>query len=104
MDISQLFLAIGILLCGFMCAMYLSFTIPILQWSGIDKVSWPIALVLLAIAAMATPVPFIPKAKRAIAESPHKMSFAVGYFFVALYAGGGLLTLLLLPFRIASGI
>jgi len=87
-----------------MVAVYAVLSTPSLQWPGMDDVVWHTALALLVVSSIATPVPFIPIGKRAIAASPHKHSFAVGYFFVALYTGIGIGTLVLLPFRIASGI
>jgi hypothetical protein len=65
---------------------------------------WPTALVLLIISSIATPVPFVSSCRRAIAASPHKRSFAIGYFFVASYTAIGICTIVLIPFRAASGI
>jgi hypothetical protein len=104
MDISRSFLVLGLVLAGFTAMLFLVLSTPTLQWSGMDNVVWPTALVLPAISSIATPVPFVPFGKRAIGASPHKRSFAIGYFFVALYTGIGIGTMILLPFRMASGI
>jgi hypothetical protein len=69
-----------------------------------DDVVWPAALALLVISCLATPLPFVPYFKRALAASPYRRSFALGYFFVALYTAMGIGILILLPFRMASGI
>jgi hypothetical protein len=74
MDVSRFFLVLGTLLAGFMAT------------------------------AIVTPVPFVPSGKRAIAASPHKRSFAIGYFFVALYTVIGICAIVLIPLRAASGI
>jgi|HubBroStandDraft_1064217.scaffolds.fasta_scaffold1218241_1 hypothetical protein len=104
MDISRVYLALGSLIGAFMAAAYLVFSTPSLQWPGMDSVVWPTALVLLVLSSAATPVPFVPRAKRAIAASPHKRSFAIGYSFVAFYTLTGIGTIVLYPFRAASGI
>jgi len=49
-------------------------------------------------------VPIFPSGKRAIAASPYKRSFALGYFMVAGYTAIGICTIVLIPFRAASGI
>jgi hypothetical protein len=104
MDVSRLFLALGLIIAMFMAATYVVLTIPSLQWVGVDDVVWPTALVLLVISGIATSLSFVPSSKRAIAASPNKRSFAVGYFFVVLYTAIGIGTLILYPFRRASGI
>ena len=104
MDVSRFFLVLGALLAGFMATTYVVLSTPSLQWPGVDNFVWPTALVLLVISGIATPVPFVPRGKRAIAASPHKRSFAIGYFFVALYTGIGICAIVLIPFRAASGI
>jgi hypothetical protein len=104
MDISRIFLALGALLAGFMAATYVVLSHPALQWPGLDDVLWPTSLVLLVISIVATSVPIIPIGKRAIKMSPYKRSFAIGYFFVAGYTVIGVCTIVLIPFRAASGI
>jgi hypothetical protein len=104
MDISRFFLALGGFLAAFAAATYLVLSTPSLQWVGVDSIIWPTALALLVISASAVVVSLTPRAKRAIAKSPHKRSFAVGYFFVVLYAGAGICALVIYPFRAASGI
>jgi hypothetical protein len=104
MDVSRFFLVLGTLLAGFMATTYVVLSTPSLQWPGVDNFVWPTALVLLVISAIATPVPLVPRGKRAIAASPHKRSFAIGYFFVALYTGIGICAIVLIPLRAASGI
>jgi hypothetical protein len=71
---------------------------------GVDNFVWPTALLLLVISGVATPMPFVPSGKRAIAASPYKRSFAIGYFFVALNTGIGICAIVLITFRVASGI
>ena len=100
----MLFLVLGMLLGTFLASMRLVFSTPSLQWPGMDGVIWPTALVLLIVASIAAPLPLVPYCKRAISKSPYKRCFAIGYFFVVLYALGGIGTLILLPFRAASGI
>jgi len=104
MDVSRLFLVLGALLAGFMAATYVVLSTPSLQWPGVDNCVRPTALGLLMVSGIATPIPFVPIFKRAIAASPHKHSFALGYFFVALYTGVGICAIILIPFRRASGI
>jgi len=104
MDVSRLFLVLGAFLAGFMAATYVVLSTPSLQWQGVDNVVWPTAFGLLIVSGIATPIPFVPIFKRAIAASPHKHSFALGYFFVALYTGVGICAIILIPFRRASGI
>jgi hypothetical protein len=104
MDISRWFLALGGLLAVFGAATYLVLSTPSLQWVGVDNIVWPTALTLLVISVIAVIVSLTPWAKRAIAASPHKRSFAVGYFCVVFYAGTGICALVLYPFRAASGI
>jgi hypothetical protein len=104
MDISRLFLVLGALIAGFMATTYVVLSTPSLQWRGVDNVVWPTALALLAISSIATSAPIVPSCKRAIAVSPHKRSFAIGYFFVAMYTALGICTIVLIPFRAASGI
>jgi hypothetical protein len=104
LDISRYFLALGLLLGAYMFWVWLVFSTPSLQWGGMDDVVWPIALALLAVSTAASVITFLPKGKRAIADSPHKKSFAIGFLFVALYTVTGIGTLVLLPFRMASGI
>jgi hypothetical protein len=104
MDISRWFLVLGGLLAAFGAATYLVLSTPVLQWVGVDSIVWPTALALLVISIIAVIVSLTPRAKRAIAASPHKRSFAVGYFCVVLYAGTGIGTLIIYPFRAASGI
>ena len=104
MDISRWFLALGGLLAAFGAATYLVLSTPSLQWVGVDSIVWPTALTLLVISVIAVMVSLMPRAKRAIAASPHKRSFAVGYFCVVFYAGSGICTLVIYPFRAASGI
>jgi hypothetical protein len=104
MDISRWFLALGGLLAAFGAATYLILSTPALQWVGVDNFVWPAALTLLAISVIAVIVSLTPGAKRAIAASPYKRSFALGYFCVVFYAGAGILTLIIYPFRAASGI
>ena len=103
-DVSRWFLALGMLLATFMAATYLVLSTPSLQWPGVDKVIWPTALVLLVISSIAMAVSFVPSSKGAIAASPHKHSFAIGYFFVALYTVIGICSIVLIPLRMASGI
>jgi hypothetical protein len=103
-DVSRLFLALGSLIAVFMATTYAVLSNSSLQWPGMDDIVWPTALVLLLISSIATAVSFVPGCKRAIAASPHKSSFALGYFFVVLYTGIGICTMILLPFRAASGI
>jgi hypothetical protein len=69
-----------------------------------DNVVWLTALALFVISSIATSVPIVPGGKRAIAASPHKRCCAIGYFFVALYTAIGICTVVLVPFRAASGI
>src|SRR5260370_39310524 len=102
MDVSRLFLVLGALLAAFMAATYLVLSTPSLQWPGVDNVVWPTAIVLLVISSIAMAVSFVPSGKRAIAASPHKRSFAIGYFFVALYTAIGICSIVLIPFRAAS--
>jgi hypothetical protein len=104
MDVSRFFLVLGTLLAGFMATTYVVLSTPSFQWPGVDNFVWPTALVLLIISAIVTPVPFVPSGKRAIAASPHKRSFAIGYFFVALYTVIGICAIVLIPLRAASGI
>ena len=104
MDISRWFLVLGALLATFVAATYVVLSTPSLQWVGVDDVVWPTALVLLVVSSIAAPVPFIPRGKRAIAASPYKRSFAIGYFCVVLYTAVGIFGLVLLPFRAATGI
>jgi hypothetical protein len=104
MDVSRLFLVLGSLIAIFMATTYVVLSTTSLQWPGMDNIVWPTALVLLVISSIATSVSFVPGCKRAIAASPHKRSFAVGYFFVVLYTGIGICTMVLIPFRAASGI
>ena len=104
MDISRCFLVLGALLASFFATIYAVFSTPSLQWPGLDNFVWPTSLVLLVISSIATAVPFVPSCKRAIAASPHKRSFAIGYFFVASYTVTGVCTIVLIPFRAASGI
>jgi hypothetical protein len=104
MDVSRWFLVLGSLIAVFMATTYLVLSTPVLQWPNMDNVVWPTALGLLVISSIATSVSFVPRCKRSIAASPHKRSFAVGYFFVVLYTGIGICTMILLPFRAASGI
>ena len=103
-DVSRYFLALGLLLAGFSGLMLIVLSVPALQWSGADAVIWPTAVALLVISTTSTVINFVPRGKRAIAASPHKKSFAIGFFFVALYTGIGIGTLILIPFRMASGI
>jgi membrane protease YdiL (CAAX protease family) len=104
MDVSRLFLILGALVAAFMATTYVVLSNPALQWPGVDNFVWPTALVLLVISSIATAVPIFPRGKRAIAASPHKRSFAVGYFMVAGYTAIGVCTIVLIPFRTASGI
>jgi hypothetical protein len=104
MDVSRLFLVLGALLAGFLATTYIVLSNPSLQWPGVDNFVWPTALVLLVISSIATSVPIFPSGKRAIAASPYKRSFALGYFMVAGYTAIGICTIVLIPFRAASGI
>jgi hypothetical protein len=104
MDISRLFLVLGALIAGFVATTCVVLSTPSLQWPGVDNVVWPTAVALFVISSIATSVPIVPSGKRAIAASPHKRSFAIGYFFVALYTAIGICTVVLIPFRAASGI
>jgi hypothetical protein len=104
MDVSRLFLLLGALLAGFVATTYAVLSTPSLQWPGVDNFVWPTALLLFIISGIATPAPFVPLCKRAIAASPYKRSLAIGYFFVVLYTGMGVFTVILIPFRRASGI
>jgi hypothetical protein len=104
MDVSRLFLALGVLLAAFMATTYAVLSNPSLQWSGADDFVWPTAIVLLVVSIIATTAPFVPVCKRAIAASPHKRSYAFGYFVAALYTGIGVCTMILIPIRRASGI
>ena len=104
MDISRWFLALGALIAMFLAGAYLVLSTPSLQWSRMDDVVWPTAIVLLAISGSAVPVPFVASGKRALAASPHKRSFAIGYFFVASYAVGGIITIALYILLRGAGI
>ncbi len=104
MDLSRFILILGFFLAGFMSATYLVLSTPALQWPGLDEVLWPAARTLLVLSTIATLVPFIPIGKRALKVSPHKRSFAFGYFFVVSYTFIGIGATLLMPFRAASGI
>jgi hypothetical protein len=104
MDIGRFYLVVGAIIAGFFatsCAMLENVS---LQWPGMDDFIWPTGAVLLVISTVATALPFIPAIKRAIAASPYKRSYTIGYLAVALYTGIGFGTLVLLPFRMASGI
>jgi membrane protease YdiL (CAAX protease family) len=104
MDIARLYLSIGIVLALFTAAACLAFENPSLQWPGMDAEIWPASLVLWAIATPATALYFLSPIKRRVAASTHRISFVVGFFFVAGYSLTGICVLVLLPFRMASGI
>jgi hypothetical protein len=104
MDVSRLFLGLGALIAAFMSTAYVVLSSPSLQWVGVDNFVWPTALGLLVMSGIAAVVPMFPSGKRAIAASPHKRSFAVGYFVVVGYTAIGVCTIILIPFRAASGI
>jgi hypothetical protein len=104
MDISVLFFVLGMLLAAFVAAIRVAFATPLLQWGGMENAIWPTALALLILSCVAAILPFVPRFKRAIAASPYKRCYAVGYFLVVLYSMMGIGTIILLPFRAASGI
>jgi hypothetical protein len=104
MDISRLYLLLGVILAAFGGVLCLVLQTPSLQWRGMDDEIWPAALVLLAISSIATASYFFPLIRRAVVVSPHKKSFAVGFLFTVLYTGIGVGTIILIPFRMASGV
>jgi hypothetical protein len=104
MDIGRIYLVVGALIAGFVATSYVMFENVSLQWPRMDDFIWPTASVLLVISTIATALPLIPAVKRAIAASAHRRSYFIGYLAVASYTGLGLSTLVLLPFRMASGI
>jgi hypothetical protein len=99
-DVSKLFLVLGTLLASFTATMFAVLETPSLQWRGVDNFVWPAAIVLLVISSIATSVPMFPSGKRAIAASPHKRSFAIGYFFVAGYTAIGVCTIVFIRFTV----
>ena len=104
MDISTLFLAFGSFLAVFTASIQIVLSTLSLQRPGMDKIVWPTALVFWIISMLAASVPLSRAARRAIAASPHKRSFAVGYVLVASFALMGICVLVFTRLISASGI
>jgi len=88
----------------FCAAAIAMFEVSSFQWPGMDDFIWPTALGLLVISIAALMVPVVPAGRRAITLSPHKISFAVSYAILACYTFTGVVILVFLPFKAASGI
>ena len=96
-----IFLATFIL--AFCAAAFLILSFPTFQWVGMDSFIWPAALILWGIAVLALLFPMTPYGKRCLA-TVNKLSVALSCVILLLYALVGLVTLLLYPPRLASGI
>ena len=104
MDISRLFVFLSASVVAFCAATYVVLSTPSLQWVGVDSFVWPTGFAFLAISILALLIPAFPRGKRVIARSPHKISFAISYSVLAVYTIICLFSLILYPFRLASGI
>jgi uncharacterized integral membrane protein len=97
----RLYILLAIMVFIFSAATFAMFSFPRLPWVGMDDFIWPTALVLWAIVVMALLFAISPYGRRALQGSDLVL---LSYLTLLLYGMVGLVTLMLYPFRLASGI
>lgn len=103
MKASRLYVLLAVLILAFCVAAYLMLSFSTFQWVGMDSFIWPAALVLWCIAAPALLFPMTPYGRRSLATG-NKVAVALSCVILLLYGLVGLMTILLYPLRLASGI
>ena len=97
------YISLAVFTLAFSAAAFLMFSFPAFQWVEMDSYIWPAALALWVIAVIALLFPMTPYGKRSLANR-NKLSVGLSCVILLLYALVGLVTMLLYPLRMASGV